>query len=110
MEPVDPVTYPSVTLGGQTYRMRLTCGAAVRLYKEHGIDISKTAEGVLVFEKVAAIIAAAITDQAKMTVEEVADLIDFRDMQKYSEAVGELLGKPTAQATEATDIPAPTLQ
>ncbi len=95
----DPISYPTVTLDGQKYEVRFTAGAIIRLKKEHQIELSGLTQvkGAEAIEQTCKLLAAGISKQAQLTVEQVADMIDLADLPIYVNAIGEALKKVSAQ-------------
>lgn len=109
----DPVSYPKVRLAGHECEVRFSCGALIRLKKEHQLDLDQlvtkdpeTGEvvpvrGVQAIEQVILLLHAAIGKQLGMSAEDIADQIDPGELKPYSEAVTDGLKKALRQVEPA---------
>lgn len=95
----DPIQYPTLTLGAETFEVRFRCGDIIRLKKDHGIDIGevKQLKGSDALEYTLLLLSAGIAHQAKKTVEELADMVDLAELPKVSAALTEALKKASPQ-------------
>ncbi|MGH7487251.1 MAG: hypothetical protein ACREMY_16880 [bacterium] len=96
-----PIVYPTVRLAGNTYEVRFTCGSIIRLKNEYGIELDqlqgKQLRGAEAIEQTCKLLAAGISHQAKLTVQEIADSIDLAEMHAYANAITEALKKAAPQ-------------
>jgi hypothetical protein len=110
MEQLDPVEYPKVKLGDQELEVRYTCGSILRLKKEFNIDLDAMSgqplKGAAAIERTLALLAVGISAKTVLTIDEIADQIDLRNLPVYAAAINEALKKAAPQApTDETKKP-----
>lgn len=110
---MDPLTYPTVTLNGETYPLRFSVRAVKLLKQDHAIDLfeMQIKKGLASVEQALTILAAAINhDGVELSVEDLESMVDLRDIPMISAAISEALGKASTQATASIPAPPPAIQ
>ena len=109
----DPVEYPRITLGGETFTVKFRSGDIIRLKKNHQIDLFEMGleqlKGVEALQRTLMLFSAGISHQVTKTLEEIADLVDLADVPRVAEAINAAISKAAPQAKPATQT-APTVQ
>ncbi len=95
----DPVQYPVIELAGTTYEVKFRAGDVIRL-KKQGIDIGEnvTLRGAEAVERTLILLQAAVSHQAKLSIEELQDMVDWARVPEVNLCITEAISKVSAQA------------
>lgn len=108
---VNGVAYPTVSLAGKEYTIRINSGAIVRLkslFQMEFADVKKHESAADNISQTCKILYATIGHRTGLTFEAFCDEIPLPDLTVAAEAINEALLKVSAQATPKVE--APTLQ
>jgi len=96
----DPVKYPTVQVGDRTFTVKFRTGDVIRLKTDHNIDLGEqvTVKGAEALSRTLLILQSGIAHQAAVTVEELADAIEYAQIPEINVAIIEAISKVTAQA------------
>lgn len=108
----DPLEYPKITLGGETFEVKFRSGDVIRLKKDNSIDLfqmgKETLTGIDALERTLVLFQAGISHQAAKSIEELGNLIDLADVPAVAEAINRAILKAAPQAKIAAPAPEQT--
>lgn len=102
----DPISYPKIRLRDdkKEYELRFPLNVVIRLKKEQGIDVAQQSNlaGVDALERMLVMLSVGLAHSRAVTVDELAQQFDLRDVKWIGDLLGEAL-KPVSQAIAAAN-------
>lgn len=103
---MDPVTHPTVNIGGKDYPLKFRQKDIVGLKMNHAIDITERVGGIDAIARLPTIVAAGLAHLGTVTATEVADYmenLDIGEFSIYALAVMEAQKKASPSALKASE-------
>lgn len=105
--------YPTVTIEGVSYPIRLRWRDAQKLIELHGIDLFDKIEqlkGFPAMEQTAKILSVALSGSVQFTPDELIDKLDVSDSLAVATAIRNMILKVAPQESSAEPAKEPTIQ